>query len=91
MKLKRIQNLPSMKLVGTIPGDIGEALTAYAEYYREVHGEEIKPWPLVIQILRTFVEEDRGFQAWRRRSNATSPGSAGGRAANGARAEARNG
>ena len=90
MKLKRVQNLPSMKLGGTIPGDVNEALTAYAEYYRDVHGEVIKPWPLAIQIFRAFIDEDRAFQAWRRRSNETSPG-ADVRSGNGARTEARNG
>ena len=69
MKLKRVQHLPSIKLGGAIPGDLHETLTAYAGYYREVHGEVIKPWSLVTQILRTFVDEDRAFQTWRRRSN----------------------
>ncbi len=90
MKLKRVQHLPSMKLGGTVPGDVGAALTAYGEYYRQVHGEAIKPWPLVIQILRTLVDEDRAFQTWRRRTNGGSPDAQAG-PGDGTREESRNG
>jgi len=37
-----------------------------AEYYREVLGEPIDLWPLVVQMLRTFMDSDRAFRAWRR-------------------------
>lgn len=90
MKLKRVQNLPSMKLGGTIPGDINEVLTAYAEYYHDVHGDAIKPWSLVVQIVRSFVDEDRAFQAWRRRTNGASNG-ASTVSGHGSGAESRNG
>ena len=90
MKLKRIEHLPSTKLGGSVPGDVSETLTTYAEYYRTVHGEAIRPWPLVIQILRTFFDDDRAFQAWRRRTvgNAGAPQAG---SANGAGTESRNG
>jgi len=90
MKLKRIRTLPSAKLAGRVPGELHEALTTYAGYYRDVHGETIEVWPLVVHVLSTFVNEDRAFQAWRRRSSAApnwaAPGSA-----NGAGAESRHG
>ena len=90
MKLKRLEHLPSMKLGGMVPGDVSDALTAYSDYYRTVHGEAIKPWSLVIQILRTFFDEDRAFQAWRRRNGGgTTEAQAG--SASVAAAESRNG
>ena len=66
MKLKRVRTLPHVKLVGRVPGDLHEALVGYAEYYRSVHGETIEVWPLVVQMLSTFVDDDREFQVGRR-------------------------
>ena len=57
MKLKPIHSLPSMKLAGRVPGELHADLTAYAASYREVVGQP---------ILRTFVDDDRAFHAWRR-------------------------
>ena len=62
MKLKAIQSLPSIKLAGRVPGDLHADLIAYAAYYREA----IDLWPLVVQMLRTFMHSDRAFRAWRR-------------------------
>ena len=56
-----------MKLAGRVPGELHADLTAYAAYYREGVGQPIDLWPLVVQILRTFVDDDRAFHAWRRR------------------------
>ena len=67
MKLKPVQSLPSVKLTGRVSGELHADLTAYADYYREVLHEPIAAWPLVIQILRNFMESDREFHAWRRR------------------------
>ena len=66
MKLKAVPSLPSMKLAGRVPGDLHADLITYAEYYREVLGEPIDLWPLVVQMLRTFMRSDRAFRAWRR-------------------------
>ena len=67
-----------------------ETLAAYTDYYRAVHGEAIGLWPLVTHVLQTFVDEDRAFQAWRRRSNGAPTGAPAG-AGNGTGAESRNG
>lgn len=67
MKLKPVHSLPSVKLIGRVPGELHSDLAAYADYYREVLREPIAAWPLVIQILRTFMDSDREFHAWRRR------------------------
>ena len=66
MKLKPIPSLPSMKLAGRVLGDLHADLSAYAVYYREALGEPIDLWPLVVQMVRTFVHSDRAFRAWRR-------------------------
>jgi len=90
MKLKRIERLPSTKLSGSIPGDVSDALNSYTEYYRTMHGDPIRPWSLVVQILRTFFDDDRAFQTWRRRNGGgTAEAQAG--SANGAAAESRDG
>jgi hypothetical protein len=90
MKLKRLRVLPSVKLAGRVSGEFNETLTAYQGYYRHLHGEAIEPWPLVVQMLETFVEADRDFQAWRRRSSEPPVGGAAG-ARTGAGKESRNG
>ncbi len=72
MKLKRVRTLAPVRLVGRVPGELHETLTAYARYYREEHGEAVEVWPLVVQMLRAFLDDDRLFQTWRRRSNRAS-------------------
>ncbi len=65
MKLRRVRN-PPPKLAGRVPGELHEAVTAYARYYREEHRDAIDLWPLVVPMLRVFVDDDRLRQAWRR-------------------------
>jgi hypothetical protein len=67
MKLKPVHSLPSVKLTGRVAGELHADLTAYADYYREILDEPIAVWPLAVQILRTFIDSDREFHAWRRR------------------------
>ena len=74
MKLKRVRTLPHVKLVGRVPGDLHETLVGYAEYYRSVHGETIEVWSLVVQMVSTFVDDDREFQAWRRHASGAAVG-----------------
>ena len=69
MNLKRVRTLSPVALKGRVPGDLYEALAAYAKYYRAVHSEVIDLWPLLVQILRAFLDADRAFQAWRRRAD----------------------
>ena len=65
-KLKPIQSLPSTKLAGRVPGDLHTDLIASAAYSRVSLGELIDLWPLVVQMLRTFMHFNRAFRAWRR-------------------------
>jgi hypothetical protein len=68
MKLKPVQTYAAATLKGRVPGELHTTLTAYTTYYRETTGQAIDVWSLVVQMLRRFVETDREFQAWRRRS-----------------------
>ena len=68
MKLKPIQPLSSVKLAVRLPGELHADLTDYAAYYRETTGQAIEVRPLVVQMLEQFVDTDRAFQAWRRRT-----------------------
>ena len=66
MKLKPITSYPAAMLKGRVPGELHTALTAYISYYRESTGQTIEVW--VVQMLQRFVETDREFQAWWRRT-----------------------
>jgi hypothetical protein len=68
MKLRRVLTYPPALLKGRVPGELKIALSAYAAYYRETTGQTIDLWPLVVQILEQFLDEDRDFHAWRRRT-----------------------
>ena len=50
--------------LGRVSGELNETLTAYQGYYRHLHGEAVELWPLVAQMLESFMEADRDFQAW---------------------------
>ena len=68
MKLKPVQTSPAPALKGRIPGELHTALTAYTAYNRATTARTIELWPLVVQILQQFLDTDRDFQAWRRRT-----------------------
>ena len=77
MRLKPVQTYTDVSLKGRVPGDLHAALIAYTSYYRETSGQPIEVWPLVVQMLQRFVETDREFQTWRRRTqNGSGAGSA---------------
>ena len=78
MKLKPVRTLTPVPLKGRVPGDLHEALAAYAEYYRAVHGEAIELWPLLVQMLCAFLDADHAFQAWRRKARGATGGAAAG-------------
>jgi hypothetical protein len=68
MRLKPVQKFSDVSLRGRVPGDLHAALTAYTNYYRDTIGQPIELWPLIVQMLERFVETDRDFQMWRRRT-----------------------
>ena len=77
-------------LKGRVPRELYEVLAAYAGYYREVHGDAIDLWPLLVQMRRAFVDADREFHAWRRQA-AGSAGRAPASSGDGTEMESRNG
>ena len=77
MRLKPVQTSADVSLKGRIPGELHAALTAYTSYYRETSGQPIEVWSLIVLMLQRFIETDRDFQTWRRRSqNGPGAGSA---------------
>ena len=68
MRLKPVQTYTDVSLKGRVPGELHAALTAYTSYYHETIGQPIEVWPLIVQMLQRFVETDREFQTWRRRT-----------------------
>jgi hypothetical protein len=68
MKLKPVQTYPAAELKGRIPGEAYRVLTAYAAHCRETSGQTIEVWALVVQMVEQFMDSDRDFQAWRRRT-----------------------
>jgi hypothetical protein len=68
MRLKPVQTFADVSLKGRVPGELHAALTAYTSYYRETSGQPIEVWPLIVLMLQRFIETDRDFQTWRRRS-----------------------
>ena len=68
MRLKPVQSYRAVALKGRVPGELHAALTDYTTYYREKTGQTIDVWALMVQMLERFVETDREFLAWRRRS-----------------------
>jgi hypothetical protein len=68
MRLKPVQTYTDVLLKGRVPGELHAALTAYTSYYRETSGQPIEVWPLLVQMLQRFIETDREFQTWRRRT-----------------------
>ena len=68
MKLKPVKTYPAVLLRGRVAGELHTALTGYAAYCRETTGQTIELWPLVVQILQQFLDADRDFQTWRRRT-----------------------
>jgi hypothetical protein len=67
MKLTRISKpLRSAQVRVTVPGDLNTALENYARYYEHIHGDPVEPRSLIPEMLRTFIDADREFQAWSR-------------------------
>jgi len=67
MKLARIiKPLRSVQVRVMLAGDLNATLERYAQYYEHVHGESVDTRSLLPEILRAFLDADRGFQSWSR-------------------------
>jgi hypothetical protein len=56
----------SVELRLRLKGKAAVDLIEYQRAYQALNGETIEAEPLVVHILATFIEADRGFQAWRK-------------------------
>jgi hypothetical protein len=74
---RRANDGPPVALRLRVPGAVHTALAAYAEYYAYEHGEPIEVPDLVIEIVRTFVSNDREFRRWQRNGRAPTPATPG--------------
>ncbi len=68
MKLSRFKPNRAAELKERVPGELHRALAAYAAYDHETTGQTIELWPFVVQFLYQFLDTDRDFPAWRRRT-----------------------
>jgi hypothetical protein len=67
VKLKPVQTYPAAELNARVPGELHQALTAYAASYRETTGQPIEVWALVVQMVKQFLDPDRELPPSRRR------------------------
>ena len=68
MRLSKVEKqLPSAQVNVTLPGKLKLELDGYAAYYDHIHGEAIGIRRIIVEIVRSFVESDREFQAWLKR------------------------
>lgn len=61
LKLAKLPDRTPIKLTIVITPDLHQALSDYAEVYRDTYGETEAVADLVPFMLRSFLESDRGF------------------------------
>jgi hypothetical protein len=61
LKLAKLPDRTPVKLAIVVTPDLHQALTEYAEIYRETYGEAEKVTNLIPFMLRSFLDGDRGF------------------------------
>jgi hypothetical protein len=65
MKIGRIEkDKPPVQVRLSVPAAIHERLGQYVAYYQHVHGDEADLKAIMIEMLRSVVDGDRGFQHW---------------------------
>jgi hypothetical protein len=66
LKLSAIPDDRPVKLTVELPGAVHRDLVAYAEVFRQEHGQQIEPAKLVPSMLARFMSADRAFGRARR-------------------------
>lgn len=66
LKLARLPDRTPVKLSISISPDLADALTAYAQLYREAYGQEETVTELIPAMLAGFLASDREFAKARR-------------------------
>jgi hypothetical protein len=68
MRLKPVRTYTDVSREGRGRGELHAALTACTSYYHQTMHQPIEVWPLIVQVAQRFIEPDREFQKWRRRT-----------------------
>ncbi len=66
LKLARIPDRTPVKLTVAVPPELNQALTDYAELYRETYGQSEPVQELIPAMLASFLESDKAFARRRR-------------------------
>lgn len=61
LKLSKLPDRTPVKLNISITPDLNQALSDYADIYRELYGQAEAVTDLIPHMLRAFLESDRGF------------------------------
>jgi hypothetical protein len=56
-----------------LKGPAAVELADYQRAYKALKGKPVELEPMVAGMLHTFIEADRGFQAWRKAETASKP------------------
>ena len=68
LRLPRIPDRTPVKVSISVLPDLHQALTDYAEAYREAYGQSETVGDLIPYMLRSFLESDRAFARSRPKS-----------------------
>lgn len=68
LRLSRIPDRTPVKIAITVLPDLHQALTEYAEAYRQAYGQSETVADLIPYMLQSFLESDRGFARSRSKS-----------------------
>lgn len=68
LKLAKLPDRTPVKLSINVTPDLNQALTDYADVYREIYGQTEQVADLIPYMLRSFLESDRGFARSRPKS-----------------------
>jgi hypothetical protein len=71
LKLAKLPDRTPVKVTIGISPHLNQALSAYAEMYRETYGEAERVQDLIPAILASFLESDRAFAARRKKGPAS--------------------
>ena len=69
MKLAKIPEAGKpKKIASTYPADEAAEVALYSKYYKEIYGSEVKDSELVRYIVKSFIENDKDFQKYKKSS-----------------------
>lgn len=69
LRLDKLPDRTPVRMSLAVEPTLAEALTDYAEIYRQTYGEEEKPEALIPAMLEQFLNSDAGFKRARKSLN----------------------